>query len=74
MRIMIDGNLVQIGQALPEKISTTYIEYHPMEIGMMRIPSAQTPLIKKWLEELKSKSSIVNINGTIIMKENNENN
>lgn len=74
MRILLDGNLVQIGQELPEKIGTVYIEYHPMEAQMIRIPVAQLPLIKQWLQEIKNKSSIVNINGTIIMKENNENN
>ena len=71
MRILVDGNLVQIGQQLPEKIGTSYIEYHPMEIGMIRIPSAQIPFVKRWLEELKTKSDIININGTIIIKENN---
>lgn len=74
MRILIDGNVVQIGEQLPETISTAYIEYHPMEAQMIRIPVAQLPLIKQWLQEIKNKSSIVNINGTIIMKENNNEN
>lgn len=70
MKILVDGRVVQIGEQLPEKISTTYIEYHPIEASMMRIPLMQVAIVKRWLEQLKTKSDVININGLILIKEN----
>ena len=69
LEIILNSQPYQIGQPLPDTISSCHINYMSQLGQMIRIPKEQEPIIRQWLLDMISRCTCeyLSINNTLYL-------